>query len=73
MGNFKRIDWVDVMRCGIEDGWYFWTPTTVPNSNFTVEPSTQPYEYGIINNFYRWYAGGNNPVGTDPVGKDMRG
>jgi len=69
--GLPRIDWVDLMRCGV-DGWYFWTPTTVPNSTFAVEPPNQPYDYGIINNYCRWYAGGNNPVGTDPEGRDMR-
>ncbi len=68
--GLPRIDWVELQRCST-DGWLYWTPTSVPNSEFVVT-SGNPYDYRVINQYYRWYAGGNNPSGTDPKGSDYR-
>lgn len=59
--GLPRIDWTGTQRRGA-DGWQYWTPPSVPETTFDT---SNIYDYGIITEFYRWYAGGNNPPGTD--------
>lgn len=66
--TIPRIDWTDTKRCAT-DGWLLWTPTSVPSTTFDT---STVYNYGRVNDYYKWYAGGNKPAGTDPPAERRR-
>lgn len=62
-----KIDWTDLQRCA-PDGWLHWTPISVPDTLFLI---SDVYDWGVIYDHYRWWAGGNKPLETDPEEKEI--